>query len=65
MKKILTPAGKRKKREYNTIIKLYNELREDQEEATPNSLYTQISIKVGCSLNKVRNVILQYNHQDQ
>lgn len=61
MKKILTPSERRREKEKKRIISMYERFVNDYPNATRNHIYSQISGNIGCSLNKVRNVIMDFN----
>lgn len=65
MKKILTPSERRRKKEIKRIITMYERFVCDNPNATRNYIYAQISGNIGCSLNKVRSVVLNFNHNEK
>ncbi len=59
MKIVKTSAQKRREREHKKIIELYYKMKEENPKASNNFIYVQISNNMGCSQNRVRNVVLK------
>lgn len=58
MRIVKTAAQKRREREHKKIIDLYYRMKEEDPKLTDNFVYRQISSNMGCSQNRVRNVVL-------